>query len=42
MVCSNSNCRMSMFLVNELIVDDKSRQQLAKGELNASHSRFWK
>ena len=42
MVCSNSNCRMSMFLVNELVVDDKTRQQMTKSELNASYSRFWK
>ncbi len=28
MVCSNSNCKMSMFLLNELIVDNKTRKQL--------------
>ena len=44
MVCSNSNCRMSMFLVNELVLDDKARKQMRKSELNArvSYSRFWK
>jgi hypothetical protein len=44
MVCSNSNCGMSMFLVNELLVDDKSRKQMTKSELNArvTYSRFWK
>ena len=35
MVCSNSNCRMSMFLVNELVVNDKTAKQIAKRELNA-------
>ena len=43
MVCSNSNCRMSMFLVNELVVDDKTSKQMTRRELNArAHSRFWK
>jgi len=44
MVCSNSNCGMSMFLVNELVVDDKTRKQITKSELNArvTYSRFWK
>jgi hypothetical protein len=44
MVCSNSNCGMSMFLVNELVVDDKTRKQLTNSELNArvTYSRFWK
>ena len=43
MVCSNRNCRMSMFLVNEL-VDENISQQMTKSELNprAAHSRFWK
>ena len=43
MVCSNSSCRMSMFLVNELVLDDKTAQQMAKRELNvrATDSR-WK
>jgi len=43
MVCSNSNCRMSMFLVNE-VVDDHISRQITKSELNprATHSRFWK
>ena len=44
MVCSNSKCRMSMFLVNELVLDDKTRKQMTKSELNArvTYSRFWK
>jgi hypothetical protein len=44
MVCSNSICRMSMFLVNELAVDDKTKKQMTKSELNArvTYSRFWK
>jgi len=44
MVCSNNNCGMSMFLVNELVVDDKSRKQMTKSELNTriAYSRFWK
>jgi hypothetical protein len=44
MVCSNSNCGMSMFLVNELVVDDRSRKQMTKSELNTriTYSRFWK
>jgi hypothetical protein len=44
MVCSNSNCGMSMFLVNELVVDEKTRKQMTRSELNArvTYSRFWK
>ena len=44
MVCSNSNCGMSMFLVNELVLDDETRKQMTKNELNArvTYSRFWK
>ena len=44
MVCSNCNCGMSMFLVNELLVDDKARKQMTKSELNprGTYSRFWK
>ncbi len=44
MVCSNSNCGMSMFLVNELVVDDKTSKQMTRRELNerATYSRFWK
>ncbi len=44
MVCSNSDCRMSMFLVNELAVDDNTSKQMTKSELTArvSDSRFWK
>lgn len=43
MVCSNSSCRMSMFLVNELAVDETTQSHEAKDQLNAraSHSRFW-
>lgn len=44
MVCSNSKCRMSMFLVNELAVDDETRKQMTRVELNqrTTYSRFWK
>ncbi len=33
-----------MFLVNELLVDDKTSKQMTKRELNAraTYSRFWK
>ncbi len=33
-----------MFLVNELVLDDKTRKQITKSELNArvTYSRFWK
>ena len=33
-----------MFLVNELVLDYKTRKQMTKGELNAhvTYSRFWK
>ena len=30
MVCSNSRCRMSMFLVNELVFDDKASKQMTR------------
>jgi hypothetical protein len=30
MVCSNSRCRMSMFLVNELVSDDKASKQMTR------------
>ena len=36
------NCKTSMFLVSELVLDDKTRQQMTKSGLNASYSRFWK
>jgi len=44
MACSSSNCRMGMFLVNGLVVDDKSRKQMTKSELNTrvTYSRSWK
>jgi len=44
MVCSNSNCRMSMFLVNELVLDDKTSKEPIKSELKerGTYSRFWK
>ena len=43
-VCSNSNCGMSIFLVNQLVVDDKTRKQMTKSELNArvTYSGLWK
>ena len=33
-----------MFLVNELVLGDKTRKQLMKSELDArvTHPRFWK
>jgi len=43
--CSKSNCRMSMFLVNELSVDDQPRKQLRvteRSNLFAALSRWWK
>ena len=45
MVCSNSNCQMSMFLVNELIVDNEANKTTTKSALGASFaalSRFWR
>jgi len=44
MVCSNSDCGMSMFLVNELVLDDKTSKHMTNSELNArvTYSRFWK
>ena len=33
-----------MFLADELVLDDKSRKQMTRSELNArvTYSRFWK
>ena len=45
MVCSNSNCQMSMFLVNELIVDNETKKPTTKSALGAPFaalSRFWR
>lgn len=45
MVCSNSNCHMSMFLVNELTVDNDIRRLPTKSALSAPFlalSRFWR
>jgi len=44
MVCSNGSCKMSMFLVNELVIDDYIPKPMTKIERNPrpSHSRFWK
>ena len=35
---------MSIFLVNQLVVDDKTRKQMTKSELNArvTYSGLWK
>ena len=44
-VCSESNCAMSMFLVNELDLGNETRKQVAKSELGAHFavlSRFWR
>jgi len=44
MVCSNSKCRMSMFLVNELVLDNEPSCEITKKELTARtiYARFWK
>jgi len=45
MVCSSSNCGMSMFLVNELDIDTETRKQMTKSEQGAHFavlSRLWK
>ena len=45
MVCSNSNCQMSMFLVNELTVDNEINKPTTKSALGAPFaalSRFWR
>jgi hypothetical protein len=45
MVCSDSNCAMSMFHVNELDLGDEIRKQMQKSELGAHFavfSRFWR
>ena len=44
MVCSNSNCKMSMFLVNELVLDHKISKQTTNSEQKerVTYSRFWK
>jgi hypothetical protein len=43
MVCSNSNCRMSLFLINELVVDDDSIKQAKRVELTSRiYPRFWR
>jgi hypothetical protein len=43
-VCSNCNCRMSMFLLNELRVENEIRPQITNVEPSASFAvlRFWK
>jgi hypothetical protein len=45
MVCSKSNCRMSLFLVNELAVDEPAAAQMWASERSAifaALSRLWK
>ena len=44
MVCSNSRCGMSMFLVNELVLDERTRKETTKSELTtrATGPRLWK
>lgn len=45
MVCSNSNCGMSMFLVNELTVDNEIRRQIPRSEVSVpfvAQLRFWR
>src|SRR5579884_4448897 len=44
-ICSKSNCRMSLFLVNELAIDEQVAQQRGATErslLFAALSRLWK
>ena len=45
MVCGESNCGMSMFLVNELTVDDLAVRRARandKSAVSAAFSRLWK
>ncbi|MBV8052443.1 MAG: hypothetical protein JOZ80_14735 [Acidobacteriaceae bacterium] len=45
MICSKRNCRMSLFLVNELTVDEHTVAQTrvsARGGLFAALARLWK
>ena len=45
MVCSNANCGMSMFLVNELPVDYETRKVMTNSALSAPFAvlaRFWR
>ena len=45
MICSKSNCRMSLFLVNELAVDEQTAGRMGGRErstLLAAFSRLWK
>jgi hypothetical protein len=45
MVCSKSHCRMSLFLVNELAVDEQTTGQIWASDrkaLFAALSRLWK
>ena len=45
LICSKSHCRMSLFLVNELTVDDQTRKQMWRKErnmLSAALSWFYK
>jgi uncharacterized Zn finger protein len=45
MVCSSDRCKMSMFLVNELDIEDDTLKERTRTELItrlAVYSRFWK
>jgi hypothetical protein len=45
MICSRSNCRMSLFLVNELTIDEQIAKQsgaIERSGLFAALSRLWK
>jgi uncharacterized Zn finger protein len=45
MICSNDRCKMSMFLVNELEIENETLKATAKTEFKtrlAVYSRFWK
>jgi hypothetical protein len=45
LICSNQDCRMSMFLLNELVFDSDIQEHMKKTEQHtslAARSRFWK
>ena len=45
MVCSSDRCKMSMFLINELEIENDTLKQRTKAEISTllgSYSRFWK
>jgi len=45
MVCSNSGCKMSMFLVSELLADREKKPKIAASEVSAYFavlSKLWR